>query len=134
MKKILAVTMIVLFAVSLVFAAEDVFSKLDKNKDGKISKKEYMEATTAVFERLDKNHDGVITRDELAHMDKKDADQFIKETDINKDGKIIKKEYDRAAAKRFKQLDKNRDGFINKREWDAAGRSEIYSPFTRFNF
>ncbi|HOQ72157.1 MAG TPA: hypothetical protein PK933_05440 [Smithellaceae bacterium] len=40
MKKILAVIVMILFAVSLVFAAEAVLPKADKNKDGKISHQE----------------------------------------------------------------------------------------------
>lgn len=134
MKKILAVIVIMLFAVSLAFAAGEDLPGLDKNKDGKINKKEYMDSMTAVFDRLDKNHDGILARDELSHMDKKDLNRFIKETDTDKDGKIIKREYEQAAEKRFKQLDKNRDGFIDKLEWGSVGRSELYSPFTRFTF
>ena len=38
MKKILMVLIVMLFAVSTVFAADDLSTKLDKNKDGKVSK------------------------------------------------------------------------------------------------
>ena len=85
------------------------------------------------FDKLDKNRDGSITRDELGHMDKKDQETFIKENDADGDGIIIKKEFEQAAAKRFQQLDKNRNGFISKDEW-AGGRSEMYSPFALFTF
>ncbi|MDD4357692.1 MAG: hypothetical protein PHN98_10605 [Smithellaceae bacterium] len=133
MKKILIALVVMLCAVSTVFAAEEILPKLDKNKDGKISKQEYLGAMSGSFDKLDKNRDGSITRDELGHMDKKEHEAFTKETDADGDGIIIKKEYEQAAAKRFHQLDKNRDGFISRDEW-AAGRSEMYSPFALFTF
>ena len=124
---------VMFFATSTVFAAEDLSTKLDKNKDGKVSKKEHTSAVSKTFDRLDKNRDGAITRDELGHMDKKDQETFIKENDADGDGVIIRKEFEQAAAKRFQQLDKNRNGFISKDEW-AGGRSEMYSPFALFTF
>ena len=80
------------FAVSTVFAADDLSTKLDKNKDGKVSKKEYTSAVSKTFDKLDKNRDGSISLDELGHMDKKDQEIFIKENDADGDGIIIKKE------------------------------------------
>ena len=124
---------IMFFAASVGFAAEEILPKLDKNKDGKISKQEYLGAVSVTFNKLDKNRDGLINRDELGHMDKKDLEAFTKEADTDGNGIISKKEFEQAAVKRFQQLDKNRNGFINKDEW-AAGRSELYSPFTRFTF
>lgn len=133
MKKILMALVMMFFTVSVAFAAEEILPKLDKNKDGKISKQEYLDAISGSFDKLDKNRDGSINRDELGHMDKKALEAFTKETDTDGDGIINKKEFEQAAAKRFKQFDKNRNGFINKDEW-GAGRSELYSPFTLFTF
>jgi Ca2+-binding EF-hand superfamily protein len=133
MKKILMALVVMFCAVSVVSATEEILPKLDKNKDGKISKQEYLGAISGSFDKLDRNRDGSISRDELEHMDKKDLEAFTKETDADGDGIILRKEFEKAAAKRFQQLDKNRNGFINNDEW-AAGRSEMYSPFTRFTF
>lgn len=99
MKKLLMALVVILCAVSTVFAAEDLSTKLDKNKDGKVSKKEYTSAVSKTFDKLDKNRDGSITRDELGHMDKKDQETFIKENDADGDGIIIKKNLNRPPKK-----------------------------------
>jgi Ca2+-binding EF-hand superfamily protein len=133
MKKILMALVMIFFTASVVLAAEEILPKLDQNKYGKISKREYLGAVSGSFDRLDKSRDGSVNRDELGHMDKKDLEAFTKETDTDGDGIISKKEFEQAAVKRFQQLDKNRNGYINKAEW-GDGRSEMYSPFTRFTF
>ena len=44
---------------------EEVFKKLDKDGDGKVSLAEFTTYEERTFERMDKNGDGVITRDEM---------------------------------------------------------------------
>ncbi len=132
MKKLLMALVVILCAVSTVFAAEDLSAKLDKNKDGKVSKrntrvpcpKHLINWTRTVTGRLPVMSSVTWTKDE---------ETFIKENDADGDGIIIKKEFEQAAEKRFRQLDKNRNGFISKDEW-AGGRSEMYSPFALFTF
>jgi hypothetical protein len=46
-------------------AIDRMFQDMDTNKDGKISKKEWMAAQERQFKRLDRNGDGFITRDEI---------------------------------------------------------------------
>ena len=41
-----------------------MFSRLDRNHDGKIDRAEFAQSQTRTFARLDRNNDGVVTRDE----------------------------------------------------------------------
>ena len=65
MKKIIAVLIGILFSATLSIAADDLFSKIDKNKDGKISKKEYLDAVAATFNKYDLNKNGVLSISEV---------------------------------------------------------------------
>ncbi|MCG6537429.1 MAG: EF-hand domain-containing protein, partial [Syntrophales bacterium LBB04] len=120
----------------------DDFSRSAAYKDGRISKKEYVDAVIKSFHKLDRNRDGFLTKDELKTIDKIDAEKFVKEEDINEDGKISKEEFIKAARKRFKLLDKNNDGFIDQKEWTDVkygvnprnSRSSSVSPLMIFSF
>jgi Ca2+-binding EF-hand superfamily protein len=133
MKKIFAAFMILMFAASLASAADPKLPRMDQNKDGKISRQEYLNATVALFGSLDKNRDGVLTKEEMQANKKIDADQWIREADTNQNGKIHKSEHQRAAKKRFFSLDKDKSGYIDRNEWKSS-RSELYSPFNSFTF
>lgn len=133
MKKILTVLTVLLISATLSFAVDDLFSKIDKNKDGKISQKEYLEAVTATFNKYDLNKDGFLTKDEIRSIKKLEVEKFIKDVDKNRDGKISKQEFIDAAQKKFLQMDKNKDGYIDKKEWNA-GKSHTHTPFVLFTF
>lgn len=139
MKKILLAVLPVLFYSSLSLAADDVFNKLDKNKDGKISQKEYIDAVTKTFNKYDKDGNGILTKEEIAAIDKAEAEKILKEADTNKNGQISKEEFLDAAKKRFPLLDKNNDGIIDRKELNAArlatgsGKTTV-APFVLFTF
>lgn len=142
MKRILTAMLLVLFCTAISSANDSDFKKIDKNNDGKISKKEYIDTVVINFNKIDKNKDGFLTKNELKAIGRIDAEKFLKEEDINKDGKISKEEFIKAAEKRFKLLDKNNDGFIDKKEWNDVkdnanqNNSKIspVAPFIIFSF
>ena len=133
MKKVMAILTMIVFVAGPALAADKAFQKADKNKDGKITSQEYLNATSKAFDELDKNRDGVLTKEEIQANDKIDADKLIRETDANRDGKILKKEYQKAAKQRFHSMDKNKIGHIDYNEW-PSDRSDLYSPFNLFSF
>jgi Ca2+-binding EF-hand superfamily protein len=97
--------------------------KMDLNKDGEVSKKEFLKPWTdkkageEAFKRLDANGDGKITSADL-------MGQF-QAMDKDKDGKVSLEEWsadwkDKKAAKRaFERLDKNQDGYLTPDEYQG---------------
>lgn len=107
-------------------ATSDLFKKLDKNGDGRITAEEL--PNRQAMEKFDKNGDGVITREEVATTVKpgpgmagpgkplqgKGAGQYeamIKAADKDGDGRITKAEAGDAAW--FARIDRNQDGIID---------------------
>jgi Ca2+-binding EF-hand superfamily protein len=77
------------------FLVGELFRPLDKNKDGKLTKAEWMAgskdaAKAEAFRVRDANADGVVTMDEaLAYGRKKGmAKELMQKADTNKDGKL----------------------------------------------
>lgn len=142
MKIILKVVFLLLFSAAVCFAASDGFNQADTDNDGRISKKEYMDAAAKVFDDLDKNKDGVLTKEELKSIDKRSAKKFIKNEDMNADGKISREEFAAAAEKRFKFLDKDNDAYITQKEWNdmkdginpKRSKTTPVSPLLMFTF
>lgn len=134
MKKVLAVVLMMFFFASLAVAAGDVFSKLDKNKDGWVSKEEFFDQATGSFDRLDKNGDGVLQTEELEQIDKNKREQLIKAADTDNDSVITKEEFEQAARKKFSTMDRNADGYIDKKERRAAFSDRNKSGFVLFTF
>lgn len=118
MKKIITAFLLVLFCTAICVADDNDFSKIDNDNDGKISKKEYIDAVTNTFNMLDKNMDGILTGKELKAVEK--ILPVKKDADVNKDGKVSKEEFGKSSEKRFIIMDKNGDGFIDRQEWNAA--------------
>jgi len=71
---------------------ENIFNRIDKNKDGKISKDEFFEnpiqEATARFDNTDTNKDGIVTLDEeneaIAKLKKLEADAKKKQAEQKK--------------------------------------------------
>ncbi|MFA6117186.1 MAG: EF-hand domain-containing protein [Sphingomonas sp.] len=90
--------------------------RADADKDGTISRAEFMARSDQRFARLDANGDGVISGDELPGRGR-----MVAGADADKDGKITKAEYSAQAAARFAKLDANGDGKISPDEMKAMG-------------
>ncbi len=111
------------------------FDRVDADRDGKHSKKEYIEngvhmnprARRGIFGAADNNADGFVTRTEyvLNRIITDEAKSIIQKTDVDKNGEIIKTEFVNGSPLKDKQLasavfdalDANSDGMITIPEY-----------------
>lgn len=93
-----------------------LFNGMDTNKDGAVSKQEYLDSYAKKFDAMDKNKDGKITSDEMPTKNKGKPNAVFDEMDVNKDGTVTKQEYLDYYAKKFDAADKNKDGKLTKDE------------------
>ena len=102
-----------------------LFERLDKNKNGKVTRDEARQAKTARFNAMDKNRDGVLTQQE-AQAARQDQHRHIAEErfaqrDTDKDGRLSKAESG-MPEERFARLDTDGDGVLSKEELQARHR------------
>lgn len=110
----------------------DWFNRMDRDKDGKLSKEE---VASPRFKEFDADSDGFVTREEYeARVTGQTAGQpaatgsgpgqtanpspmeWFNTTDRNKDGKLSREE---APSPRFKEIDGDGDGFVTMAEYTA---------------
>ena len=117
--------------------------KGDADKDGKVTRAEFLAGAEARFAKLDANKDGVLTADEMhagrgkfghrfggapglmpqdspSPMGQGMGGRMLDRLDTDKDGKISKAEFAAQSAERFARMDTNGDGKIDAAERSAA--------------
>ena len=91
-----------------------MFVHLDKDKDGRVTREEYVGLFDRAFPNQDKNKDGVLTPDEFKHG------PAFKQGDADKNGQLTREEYRRIYTSQHKGLDKNKDGAVTTDEYIPA--------------
>lgn len=126
--------------------ADEMFTRMDVNKDGKLDEADRAAKRAERFDRMDANSDGTISRDEFAarperpdrgemrggerHADgerhhgkrgKRGGMMMMgKMADTNNDGAVSKAEFDAGVAKHFTMMDTDKDGTVTAAERKAA--------------
>lgn len=106
--------------------ATGLMSVLDRNGNGKLEPEE-IDLAVASLRKLDKNKDGNITREEIGGPQRspgggptRGGGNFFKELDKDGDGKVSKEEAPERMKERFDRIDRNSDGFIDSEEQEAV--------------
>jgi hypothetical protein len=89
------------------------FARLDADRDGRVSREEYVASFAAGFDRKDADKDGLLTPTEHRHTGS------FRYGDEDKDGRLTRDEYLKFFGKQFDRIhDANKDGFITGVEAD----------------
>ncbi len=133
----IAATLIVSTFAGAAFAAgkptgdrsQRAFQRMDRDRDGRVSKTEFIQIRSRAFGRIDRNRDGVLDRAEIKTMMNRvmarRTMRLFDRLDTNRDGKLSRAELPRRAQRRFHLLDTNGDGGVNHEELMAAIKQRL---------
>lgn len=107
---------------------DKMFSKFDTDKDGFVDKTEYFAISTGRFERADDNKDGKVSKKEstetfIAKRFPSKIEQWLKESDLDKDGFISNMEMREKSKAEFLKQDTNSDSKLSKEEMSSYRKS-----------
>lgn len=98
---------------------------IDRNGNGTIEADE-IDMAVVSLRKLDRNKDGKVTRDEVGGSASESSRRFVRRLpslsslDKDSDGKINKEEAPERMRENFDRTDTNGDGFIDSKEFDAV--------------
>jgi Ca2+-binding EF-hand superfamily protein len=100
----------------------EMLEKSDANRDGAISRAEFVDARRARFAKMDRNRDGYFSDDDLPRMVRKRAgekvDRVVQALDSNRDGRLSRLEFVDGPTRLFDLGDADRNGLIDRYEMD----------------
>ena len=97
---------------------------IDRNGNGTIEADE-IDMAVVSLRKLDRNKDGKVTRDEVGGSASESSRRFgrrlpsLSSLDKDSDGKLSKEEAPERMRENFERTDTNGDGFIDSKEFDA---------------
>lgn len=134
MQKIIIAIVMILALTGPVSGAEKAFDDLDRDKDGRISQQEYLDATAKTFDKLDRDDSGHLDEAEMNALPEADRKDWLAEMDRNKDGKIGRNEFQAEALKRFSTADADENRYLDSREWSKRQTRQRVAPLLQFSF
>ena len=134
MQKLIIVIVLFFALAGPVSGAEKTFNALDKDRDGKISQQEYLDAAAKTFDKLDQDGSGSLNQEELKALSDVDRKNWLAEMDRNQDGKIDRNEFQKEALKRFSAADADENRYLDSREWSKVQTQKRVSTLLQFSF
>jgi Ca2+-binding EF-hand superfamily protein len=113
---------------------EEAFTALDHNRDGRLVQNEW-HYDMASFYRVDRNRDGVITRAEFIGDSTwdDDRDDVFQDLDLNNNNRIERSEW-HGSAETFDWLDRNRNGSLSHDEVVGNERQARNAQFNSLDY
>jgi Ca2+-binding EF-hand superfamily protein len=106
---------------------EGVFERADVNKDGTVTREEFITARAEHFTKLDRNSDGYIDSNDVPERLAKrraqnggGSDFLASQFDADGDGKVSKEEFVNGPTLAFDRADTNKDNVLDAKELAAA--------------
>lgn len=100
----------------------EMLAQSDVNRDGLITRAEFIDARRARFAKMDRNGDGYFSDDDLPRIVRKRAgeklDRAMQGLDENRDGRLSRAEFVNGPARLFDFGDRDGDGAIDRSELD----------------
>lgn len=123
---LLAAALACLASPALAQPGGDWFGAADADRDGFVTRTEFVRHRDASFGRLERNGDGVVSPADFPRLASLRPEAFARLTatlgaaDANGDGAISRGEMARAPTAMFDRTDANRNGRVTRAEYDAA--------------
>ena len=115
------------------------FKEIDKDGKGYITEKVYIKYHDKQWKLLDTMKEDFVSKDEYLASCKKEnmcdpkyKEKMFEELDLNKDGKITKKEYKLRKKLEFAQMDKNGTGKVSENQYNDYSMNKFKYKY-KFN-
>ncbi len=93
--------------------AETLLTHTDKNKDGMVSRAEFMESTQAMFDKMDKDKKGMMSMDAAKKTTDKALANLLTHTKTGDDKMIMRDAFMKHAGEMFDKMDTEKKGMMS---------------------